>query len=170
MTTMSAVPVPTARHINALIQQVVGSYHPIIWLVAESAENASAVLARLASHHKVAVVEVGQQVSERLAPLTGPQRRRQVAQILEAIAAPARDLPVFMDHVEVLFEPSLAISVARQMEALSRQCRALVVAWPGRIAGRELYYASSGHPEHQTHALGSSPVIILDGDLNLSES
>lgn len=170
MTSLPTIPVPTARHINALIGQVAGAYHPLIWLVAESAEDTSAVLARAALQHKVSVVEVGRQLAEGLAPLTGPQRRRQVAPILEAIASSSQDAPVFLDHIEVLFEPALAISVARQMEALSRQFRALIVAWPGRIAGKELYYGSPGHPEHQTHTIGSYPVVKLDGDLNLSDS
>lgn len=168
MTADRAIPVPTARHLGALLQQVAGAYHPLVWLVAESAEDASAVLDRVAAQHKTTVVRLGQPLAERLAPLTGPQRRRQVAPILEELTAPARGLPVFLDHIEVLFEPGLATSVARQMEALSRQCRALCVAWPGHIAGKELYYASSGHPEHQTHAIGTCPVVSIDGDLEIS--
>lgn len=161
------LPVPTARYCANLIQHAVGSYHPLIWVVAEGPDDASFVLDRLAAHQKSSVVSVGQAVSELLAPLTTPQRRRKISTLLEDVAKPAQGKVIFLDRVEVLFHPSLAISVGRQMEALSRQCHTLVVVWPGKFAGRDLFYATPGHPEEQKHPLGNCPVVHLDADLTV---
>lgn len=163
------VPVATAQHAASVIKSVVGTYHPLVWVTAESAEDASALLARIAKQHKAAVVTLGQ-AAEQLAPLTRPQRRRSVDTILERLAAPDAGLPVFMDHIEVLFEPTLAIRVGSQMERLSRLCRTLVVVWPGSAGGRELLYAAPGHPEHQIHPLGNCPHIRVDAELAIASN
>lgn len=160
------VPVATAQHIGSVIASVIGAYHPLVWVVAESAEDGSALLARIAKQHKTDVVMLGR-LAENLAPLTAAKRRRAVDGLLEQLAGTGGDVPAFIDHSEVLFEPSLAIRVGAQMERLSRMCRALVVVWPGKVGGRELLYAAPGHPEHHAHPIGNARLVRVDAELSI---
>ena len=163
---LAQIPVATAQHMAGVIASVVGMYHPLVWVVAGSSEDGSALLARVAKQHKARVVMLGG-LAEDLAPLTAAKRRRAVDALLERLASPGGDVPVFIDHAEVLFEPSLAVRVGAQMERLSRMCRALVVVWPGKVGGRELLYAAPGHPEHQTHPIGNARLVRVDAEFSI---
>jgi hypothetical protein len=148
------------------LEQVKGLYYPLVWLVAEAAEDATTVLSRVASHHHTTVISVGKQLAEALIPMTTPQRRRQAGTLLQDLAQPQGGGIVFLDRLEVLFEPTLSMNAGKQIESLSRSCTAIVATWPGRHVGASLVFGNPGHPSYQTHPLGACPILILDADLH----
>jgi len=53
----------------------------------------------------------------------------------------------YLQHIDILFDPSLKIHPIRMLESISKEYK-LVVEWPGRYKESNLIYAEQGHPEH----------------------
>lgn len=71
--------------------------------------------------------------------------------------------PLVLDHIEVLFEPSLEVLPVEALRRLARN-RTVVAHWPGRVEEGLAIYAEPGHPEHTRAPLdGVQYVVVPDG-------
>lgn len=52
-----------------------------------------------------------------------------------------------LQHIDILFDPTLQIHPVRLLENISKTYR-ILVEWPGGYEDNQLYYAEYGHPEY----------------------
>ena len=99
-------------------------------------------------------------LAERLAD--SPTRLRPV-HVDTALRDALPEGPLVLDHIEVLFEPSLEVLPVEALRRLARN-RTVVAHWPGRVEDGVAIYAEPGHPEHVRAPLDGIPyVVITDG-------
>lgn len=79
--------------------------------------------------------------------------------------APAHAPAMLLDHIEVLFAPSLKINV---IELLAQVARRLPVcaSWPGEVSNARLRYARRDHPE----SVDADPSRVIVIDITKTES
>lgn len=82
-----------------------------------------------------------------------------VSKITGEIVEDADASVVLVDHIELLFDPSLRLNPLSSLRMLSRH-RVVVAAWPGSTDGVYLTYALPGHPEYRRDALDG--VLVLN--------
>ena len=92
------------------------------------------------------VINLSEYLARELLPLSPRERCRKTQGILASLAEAHQ--PVVFDHIELLFEPSLALQPLSLLKQLSRSA-VIVVLWPGAITEHQLTYAQPMHPEYQ---------------------
>ena len=92
------------------------------------------------------VINLSEYLARELLPLSTRERCRKTQGILASLAEAHQ--PVVFDHIELLFEPSLALQPLSLLKQLSRSA-VIVVLWPGTITEHQLTYAQPMHPEYQ---------------------
>jgi hypothetical protein len=100
-------------------------------------------------------------LSKQLLDLPERQRALQAFEIIAALLAGSGTLLV--DHIELLFAPTLQIDAVRVLKAASRH-RPLVVVWPGTLEeSNSLVYAEPGHPEHRRYGKAElADITVVD--------
>lgn len=69
-----------------------------------------------------------------------------------------RNIPLLLDNLELLFEPSLKISPLDLLKRLAHS-RPILAVWPGLLQGENLTYADMTHPEYRNYS--SDGITIL---------
>ncbi len=88
-------------------------------------------------------------LSKRFLDLPERQWALQASEIIAALLAGNGTLVV--DHIELLFAPTLQLDALRVLKAAGRH-RPLLVIWPGILEeGNFLVYAEPGHPEYRRY-------------------
>lgn len=127
-------------------------------LVAPGEAERSATLREVAARTGAPLLNLSLTLSRLLLELPIRERSLRISPLLEELLRAAEGDLVLLDHLELLFEPSLAQDPLRLLQQLSRS-RTLVAAWPGRIEEGELVYAEPGHPEHRRYPLADVHVL-----------
>jgi hypothetical protein len=91
-------------------------------------------------------VDLNRELSLRLLPFTGQERRDEAWEALEEVVG-NQDSGVVLTGTDILFEPSLGY---RPYEALRRLARRgpVVASWFGTVEDGQIVRAHQGHPEH----------------------
>ncbi|MDO4232140.1 MAG: BREX-3 system P-loop-containing protein BrxF [Lautropia sp.] len=131
----------------------------LILLVGNSGKTR--LLRALAQRLNVTPINVSLELGHRLAAMPVSERSFSAHQLLREITCNGAhgDIPLLLDNLEVLFEPSLKINPLDLIKRLAHS-RRVVAVWPGEIRGNRLVYASIGHPEHRDYSLGDA--IVFD--------
>jgi hypothetical protein len=117
----------------------------LVWVAGGAAMERSHLLKAYADFTSSRYIEVGKSLSERLLELPVPQRAVSVQDTLSGLLANARDQITCLDHIEILFEPSLHVNAVEMVKSLSRYFL-MVVAWPGHAEQQSLIFGPKGHP------------------------
>ena len=136
-----------AEIVDGILAATRHAYSPLVLLASDSPGAASALLDHLGDLRTTPVVNLSSALAAALVELKPRARVREVPAAVEAIAAGATAAWALLDHIELLFEPSLRRDTVAVLEQVSRRVP-LLVAWPGEWDGRELRYAPVHHPEH----------------------
>ena len=139
------------------IAEVAPLHSQLILLIGSPGCGKTALLSGLAEQAGAPVMNLGLELGRRLARLPQRQRQLQAGNLLREIgdASASGDL-LLIDHIELLFDASLALN---PLDLLKRQAhtRRVVAVWPGAhrqgAGGPRLTYAKMGHPEHRDYAL-----------------
>lgn len=108
----------------------------------------------------VSHLSLGSSLPARLLPLSRRQRALQAQSLLESLVDETGTDPVFLDNLEILFDPALQQDVLRLLQGLSRN-RTIVAAWPGEYRDGSLSYAEPGHPEHVRYPNPEAVIVSL---------
>jgi hypothetical protein len=104
-----------------------------------------------ASQSGARVMNVNLELSKLLLSLTQKQRKLKLGSVLEQAIADfvAHDAPigefVFLDHLDILFEPALESNPLALLQRVSRS-RVVVAVWHGIVEDGVLTYAQPNHP------------------------
>jgi hypothetical protein len=137
-------------------------YHRVVFLVGQSSNARSDVLATLAGNHKWPVVNLGLAFSQQLLDVPRRHRATTAPQVLADLLGGVSGDVLLLDHIEVLFTPELAQDPVRLLQGLSRN-RTLVVSWPGVRNGTTLVYAEPGHPEYYKQPIAELVYVEISG-------
>lgn len=147
--------------LDRLVGDVAALHSKLIVIVGASGAGKSALLANLGGRHDANVLNVGSELSRRLAVRPAKQRALAVSTILRDLADQhaVGDL-LLLDNIELLFDRTLQLD---PLDLLKRHAHArrVVAVWPGELRDGRLIYAEMGHPEHQDYGLeGLVPFAI----------
>ena len=108
------------------------------------------------------IINIGKEISSALMKIEAGQRKDRAPDILREIIDDYND--VTLEHIEVLFTPSLEIDPAACILKLCRN-RKICYMWPGEIKGEQLFYEQPGNPEYyaQNYRAFIDTYIILGG-------
>lgn len=131
--------------ISAIVEHAQQLYHRLILVLGPA--GAGGVIAEGLDTKRL---NVSMALGERLLNLPVWQRPLRAGRLLEDFVDKAAGEAVILDHLEILFEPSLKQDPLRLLQGLSRD-RTLVAVWSGVHEDGSLTYAVPGHPEHRRY-------------------
>lgn len=91
------------------------------------------------------IINIGKEISSALLKIEPCQRKDRAPDILREIINDYEE--VTLEHIEVLFTPSLEINPAACILKLCRN-RKICYVWPGKIKDEQLIYEHPGNPEY----------------------
>jgi len=94
-------------------------------------------------------VNINLELSSRLLEYSIKHRPLKVAEIMAEIMEPL-PAPVFLDKLDILFEPSLQTDPMALLQSLSRS-KTIIAFWSGSLKDNKLYYAEPGYPEYRSY-------------------
>ncbi|WP_160881876.1 BREX-3 system P-loop-containing protein BrxF [Aeromonas veronii] len=106
-------------------------------------------------------LELSEQLCERLLPLSCNDRSRHVSDIIAQMLNGIASDVVWLDRIQVLFEPTLELDPLRQLQDLAR-LKPIVAIWPGQITERFLTFSVPGRDDYQSYSandLANVPII-----------
>ena len=107
-------------------------------------------------------INLGLKLSQMLLDLTERQRALKVPQLVDQIIGSTEDNPALLDHIEILFEPSLQQDPLRLLQGLSRN-KTILAIWNGQVKNGYLAYASADHPEYRKYPIRELNILPLSG-------
>jgi len=150
MTHAFALPADVANlpALERLIGEVSDLQIRLILLVGSSKTR---LLLALARRLNTTPLNVGVELGRRLAAMPVSDRGFLMNESLRKITHDVRnDVPLLLDSLEVLFEPSLKINPLNVIKLLAHS-RLVIAAWPGEMRDDHLIYAGMGHPEYRDY-------------------
>lgn len=146
--------------IRRAVAQATSRYFRLVLVVGPAGSGKTAALAEGRPEPASSVLHLGSALGARLLPLSKRQRALQTQALLESLVDETGADPVFLDNLEILFDPALQQDVLRLLQGLSRN-RTVVAAWPGNYHDGALSYAEPGHPEHVRYANPEAVIVSL---------
>lgn len=144
--------------LERLISEVSDLQSKLILLVGKGGKTQ--LLRALARRLNTAPLNVGMKLGLRLAATPVSDRGFSTNESLRDVADGVRnDVPLLLDNLEVLFEPSLRINPLNVIKLLAHS-RLVIAAWPGELRNDRLIYAGMGHPEHRDYTRNG--VVIFE--------
>ncbi|NMD71289.1 BREX-3 system P-loop-containing protein BrxF [Bacillus sp. DNRA2] len=95
----------------------------------------------------IPLLNISMLLSEKLKEYPSKRMAGRVHSLLSDILRNAGSSTLCLEHIEVLFDPTLKQDVIQLLQPLSRNYT-LVVSWKGSYDGRRFVYAVPGHPEY----------------------
>lgn len=133
--------------LQADVARARGEHFRLVWLAGGSPSERSALLRAFAEAEDGVFVELGKKLSSSLLEVPVPLRTASVEECFAGCLAESPGDVTCLDHLEILFEPSLLINPVSLIKGTSRH--ALIVAsWPGTVGQGCLLF---GPPDHPTH-------------------
>ena len=122
----------------------------MVWVVGGTAAERSALLRGFAEATAGELIELGKGLSAALIDVSASLR---AASVEDCFARLLEDRPgpiLCLDHLEILFEPSLRLNPVELLKNSSRH-RLLVASWPGTIQGDRITFGPEEHPAHRKY-------------------
>ncbi|PWR17931.1 BREX-3 system P-loop-containing protein BrxF [Zavarzinia aquatilis] len=149
MTRAFAADIANLPALERLIEDVSDLQGKLILLVGSSGKTR--LLRALARRLNTASLNIGVELGRRLTATPDSDRGFSLNESLREVTVNARnDVPLLLDNLEVLFEPSLKINPLNVIKLLAHS-RPVIAAWPGEMRDDHLIYAGIGHPEHRDY-------------------
>jgi hypothetical protein len=120
----------------------------LVWLAEGTSARRTRVLQALAESEGGAYLDLGKTLSSALLDVPLHLRAASVHECFAACLGSEPCAVTCLDHLDILFEPSLKINGAELVKNASRHV-VLVAAWPGVFEGGSLVFGPSDHPSHK---------------------
>lgn len=108
------------------------------------------------------IINIGKEISSALITIEPDQRKDRAPNVLREILDEYKE--VTLEHIEVLFTPSLEMDPVASILNLCRN-RKICFVWPGEIKGEQLVYEQPGSPEYYAQSFRAfiDTYIVLGG-------
>jgi hypothetical protein len=125
-----------------------GEHFRLVWVVGKTASERTALLRALSESKDGVFIDLGKKLSAALIEIPVPLRTASVENCFAACITESSKGVIFLDHLEVLFEPSLRINPVALVKGVSRNIP-IVASWPGAVSGNRLTFGSPDHPGYK---------------------
>lgn len=147
------------------VEQAKSRYQRLVVLVGASSFNQTTLLlAAVAGQKSGHLIEVGQALSLNLLEAADQKRPAEVVKLLQQQTRPGQAEVLYLNHIELLFEPSLKVRPLDLFKNISRS-QTLVVAFDGKLGRDQLIYAEPGHPEYQFYPAKDFLIVEIPNDI-----
>jgi hypothetical protein len=143
------------------IDEIGGGYYRLLLLVGQSSHEISKALNALAELLGNEVTNLNARMAETLIEETLRLRQLKAPKTVAAIVEEAKHNVVLLDHVDVLFSPTMQIDPLAILKSVSRN-KTVVSAWPGETDGVRLIHGQDWHPEYQSYQVDDFAVLSLE--------
>lgn len=96
---------------------------------------------------EIPLLNISLLLSEKLKEYPSKRMAGRVHHLLSEVLRNTGSITLCLEHIEVLFDPTLKQDVIQLLQSFSRNYT-LVVSWKGSYDGNRLVYAVPGHPEY----------------------
>lgn len=110
---------------------------------------------------EITLLELSEKLCEHLLPLSRDDRSRKAPDILAKMLNFIVSEVVWIDRIQVLFEPSLELDPLRQLQELAR-IKPIIAVWPGQLTEQFLTFSVPGRADYQSYTaneLANLPII-----------
>ncbi|MED5634000.1 BREX-3 system P-loop-containing protein BrxF [Enterobacter hormaechei] len=110
---------------------------------------------------EITLLELSEKLCEHLLPLSRDDRSRKAPDILAKMLNCIVSEVVWVDRIQVLFEPSLELDPLRQLQELAR-IKPIIAIWPGQLTEQLLTFSVPGRADYQSYTaneLANLPII-----------
>jgi len=136
--------------LERLIGEINDLQSKLILLVGSSGKTR--LIGALARRLNAEPLNVGVTLGRRLAIMPISDRGFSTNELLREITdGVGGEVPLLLDNLEVLFEPSLKVNPLNVIKLLAHS-RPVIAVWPGEMRNDRLIYARMGHPEHRDYS------------------
>lgn len=136
-----------------LVDDITSLNSKLVLLIGPPRSGKSRLLAQLSERRDTPVLNVAATLGRQLLAIPSTRRHLQAADLLSDLAdETARQGLLLLDNIELLFDRTLHLN---PLDLLKRHAHAgrVVAVWPGELRENRLYYAATGHPEHQDYGI-----------------
>ncbi len=152
-----------AERLAAALHSAGSQYYRLVVLAGLPGSGKTALMQAAAKVHSVDLVNVNLELSRRMLELTRVQRTRQVERLFKELLGELQGQVVFLDNIEILFDPTLELEPLRLLLVGSRH-RTVVASWNGTYSDGTLTYAEPGHPEFTQFKKPEAVVVATGAD------
>jgi|GEM_PF-1929231 len=99
-----------------------------------------------------AIIALSEQLCERLLPLSRKERTLKTPDIIARMINDTDSDVIWLDRIQILFEPSLDLDPLRQLQELAR-LKPIIAIWPGQITKQCLTFSNPGKGDYQSYSL-----------------
>ncbi len=162
----SNVVAPEVAHwVNELrssVDSVRNAHFRLVWVVGGNSAHRSSVLAAAAEALECPNLKVGRQLSEVLLDLSPRLRAATAEEAFQDLLLGADSEVLCLDHLEILFDPSLRLKAVDLIQNASRRF-VLIASWPGLRHNDSLVFGPADHPAFVRVTLDqlADPLIAL---------
>lgn len=136
-----------------LVDDITSLNSKLVLLIGPPRSGKSGLLAQLSERRDTPALNVAATLGRQLLAIPSTRRHLQAADLLnDLVDETARHGLVLLDNIELLFDRTLHLN---PLDLLKRHAHAgrVVAVWPGELRENRLYYAATGHPEHQDYGI-----------------
>ncbi len=133
--------------LQADVARARGEHFRLVWVAGGSSSERTALLRAMAEADGGVFVELGKTLSRALLEVPAPLRTASVEECFAACLGGSSYTCICLDHLEILFEPSLRINPLTLVKRASRHAL-IVAAWPGTAEDGHLIFGPTDHPAY----------------------
>ena len=136
-----------------LVDDITSLNSKLVLLIGPPRSGKSGLLAQLSERRDTPVLNVGAGLGRQLLAIPNTRRHLQATDLLKDMAdEAARHGLLLLDNIELLFDRTLQLN---PLDLLKRHAHArrVIAVWPGDLCESRLFYAATGHPEHQDYGI-----------------
>jgi hypothetical protein len=147
--------------IDSLATLVKDHYHQLVLVWGGTWQERTTLLREIAEQKGYAYIPLGLSLSQTLLDRPLRDRPMVLADHVTTLMASDLEVGVALDHIEILFDPSLHTDPMRLLQMHARS-RLIIASWPGRYDNNRLTYAEPGHPEYYAQTIHGLVAFSLE--------
>ena len=144
---------------NSLFERLQGMEPGLALITGGNDSGRSSLMNDVANEQNIDVLNLGLALSKELMTVSRNERPLMASRFLSELANSRK--PLFLDHIEILFEPQLKLMIIQSLR-LPARTRLVIVNWPGGIEGEFVTYANRSHPEFMEARLDNEAVFKIE--------
>ena len=143
------------------VEDVTSLNSKLVLLIGPPRSGKTDLLVRLSERRRAGILNVGATLGRQLLAVPSARRHLQAADLLKDLVDKAAIHGLLLlDNIELLFDRTLQLSPLELMKRHAR-ARCVIAVWPGELGEARLFYAATGHSEHQNYGCdGLVPFIV----------
>lgn len=133
----------------------------LVLLIGPPRSGKTALLTQLSERRDVPVLNVGGALGRHLLAVPKTRRHIEATDLMNGLTdESARGDVLLLDNIELLFDRTLQLD---PLGLLKRHAhvRRVIAVWPGELRESRLFYAATGHPEHQVYGIGGLVPFVI---------